>query len=633
METGARLGEDLNKHLIGQGVGRGIVIGRAHLLAPSELDIRQYHIQRGDVLHEVARLNNAFSLVRAELEQLRDNVATDAPAEVKAFLDLHRMILDDSLLCDAPRDLVRSRLINAEWALQIQLEEVCAQFESIDDEYFRSRSQDVRQVVERVQRRLAGGRPSPVMLSRKFEEGERLVLVAHDLAPADVLHFRQDEGSSLAGFITELGGPTSHTMILARSMGLPAIVGVAEARGSVEEGDLLIVDSDAGRLIVQPNADTLADYRKRIQLSSQARIELRKLRGKLPRTKDGIPVELTANIEMPDDARDALDAGADGIGLFRTEFLFMNRDELPSEDEQFEAYTKVARIMKGKPVVIRTLDIGADKVLNAQARLSLGLASGEGDGIAVEPNPALGLRAIRYCLAFPDLFLTQLRAILRASAYGTVRILVPMIAHMHEIEQALQFVARAKEQLKQKRQKFDARIAVGGMIEIPAAALNLGPFLDKLKFLSLGTNDLIQYILAIDRSDSAVAYLYEPLHPAVLQLIQHTIRTGARAGVPVAVCGEMAGDLFNVELLLGMGLRRFSMNPGQLLSVKQRIFELDSKAAGRLAARVSRLHDPMAIRAALDRSVNGNADNGTASKARKRASRPRGQSAGAQRRA
>ncbi len=593
----------MSRELIGQGVARGIIVGRAHLLAPSELDIRQYHIQRGDVLHEVARLNNAFSLVRAELEQLRANVAGDAPAEVKAFLDLHRMILDDSLLCDAPRDLVRARLINAEWALTIQLEEVCRQFESIEDEYFRSRSQDVRQVVERVLRRLAGGRPSPVALERKLDEGERLVLVAHDLAPADVLHFRQDAGASLAGFITELGGPTSHTMILARSLGLPAIVGVADARATIEEGDLLVVDSDSGRVIVRPDEQNLDHYRQRVLEQGQARIELRKLRGKLSRTKDGIPLELCANIEMAEDVRDALDAGADGVGLFRTEFLFMNRDRLPSEDEQFESYAKVARAMKGKPVVIRTLDIGADKVLNAPARQSLGLTSDGSDGLAVEPNPALGLRAIRYCLAYPELFLTQLRAILRASAFGSVRILVPMLAHVHEIEQSLQFVAKAKEQLKERRQKFDARIPVGGMIEVPAAALNLGPFLERLKFLSLGTNDLIQYALAIDRSDSAVAYLYEPLHPAVLHLIHHTIRTGARAGVPVSVCGEMAGDLANVELLLGMGLRRFSMNPAQLLGVKQQVFGLDSKVAGRLASRVARMSDPLQIRAALDRSA------------------------------
>ena len=592
----------MSKQLIGQGVARGIVIGRAHLLAPSELDIRQYHIQRGDVLHEVARLNNAFSVVRAELEQLRANVSEDAPAEVKAFLDLHRMILDDSLLCDAPRDLVRTRLINAEWALTIQLEEVCRQFEAIEDEYFRSRSQDVRQVVERVLRRLAGGRPSPMALAPKLQEGERLILVAHDLAPADILHFREDASEAVAGFITELGGPTSHTMILARSLGLPAIVGVGEARTAVAEGDLLVVDSDAGRVHVQPDEQALAEYRRQILLQTQARSELRKLRGKLPRTKDGIPVELSANIEMPEDVRDALDAGADGVGLFRTEFLFMNRDQLPTEDEQFESYAKVARAMKGKPVVVRTLDIGADKVLSYSARQSLGLVRDGGEGQGLEPNPALGLRAIRYCLAYPELFLTQLRAILRASSVGTIRILVPMLAHVHEIEQALQFVARAKEQLKERRQKFDGRISVGGMIEVPAAALNLGPFIERLKFLSLGTNDLIQYALAIDRTDAAVAYLYEPLHPAVLQLIHQTIRGGSRAGLPVSVCGEMAGDVGCVELLLGMGLRRFSMNPAQLLSVKQRLFELDSKLAARLAKRVVRMHDPLQIRAALERA-------------------------------
>ena len=591
----------MSKELIGQGVARGIVIGRAHLLAPSELEIRQYHIGRGDVLHEVARLNNAFSLVRAELEQLRETVAADAPAEVKAFLDLHRMILDDSLLCDAPRDLVRSRLINAEWALTIQLEEVCLQFEAIDDEYFRSRSQDVRQVVERVLRHLAGGRPARAALVRKLAEGERLVLVAHDLAPADVLHFRGDAGASLAGFITELGGPTSHTMILARSLGLPAIVGVSGARESIAEGDLLVVDSDTGHVIVQPEEAELIGFRRRIAEQGAERTELLKLRGRLSRTRDGLPVELMANIEMPEDVRAALDVGADGVGLFRTEFLFMNRDELPSEDEQYEAYSRVARAMKGKPVVVRTLDIGADKVLNAAARLSLGLDGGAGDG-AAEPNPALGLRAIRYCLAYPELFLTQLRAILRASAHGTVRILVPMLAHVHEIDRALEFVARAKEQLKEAKQRFDGRLPVGGMIEVPAAALNLEPFCERLKFLSLGTNDLIQYALAIDRTDSAVAYLYEPLHPAVLQLIHQTIRTGARARLPVSVCGEMAGDLQVAQLLLGMGLRCFSMNAAQLLAVKQRIFDLDSKVAARLAARVARLHDPAQIRAALSRA-------------------------------
>jgi len=609
----------MSGELRGQGVGRGIAIGRAHLLAPSELEVKQYHVQRGDVLHEVARLNNAFSLVRAELEELRGTVSSEAPGEVKAFLDLHRMILDDSLLCDAPRDLVRSRLINAEWALTIQLEELCRQFDSIDDEYFRSRSLDVRQVVERVLRRLAGGRPAVATLPRQLEEGERLVLVAHDMAPADVLALKERAGVNLAGLVLEAGGMTSHTTILARSLGLPAVVGASEAREAIAEGDLVVLDSDSGRLIVNPDAALLESYRQRIQEEGLRRAELRKLKGKLARTSDGIAVALLANIEMPEDARDALEAGADGIGLFRSEFLFMNRDQLPSEDEQFEAYARVARSMKGKPVVIRTLDIGADKVLTASARDSLGILPGNG---IEEPNPALGLRAIRYCLAYPELFLTQLRAILRASSLGTVRILVPMLAHVHEIEEAMAFVSRAKEQLKDKRQKFDGRIAVGGMIEVPAAALTLPAFVSRLKFLSLGTNDLIQYTLAIDRNDSAVAHLYDNLHPAVLHLVHKTIRTGEKARIPVSVCGEMAGDVILTELLLGMGLRQFSMNPSQLLTVKQRLFELSTRTAARLSARVLRSHDPIEIRRAIERG-------GTDGRAAARVSPP-GASAAAQ---
>ncbi|MCX8005762.1 MAG: phosphoenolpyruvate--protein phosphotransferase [Burkholderiaceae bacterium] len=574
-------------------------MGRAHLLAPSELEIRQYPIERKDVLHEVARLNNAFSLVRAELEELRAEVAPGAPSEVGAFLDLHRMILDDPLLSDAPRDLVRTRLINAEWALTIQLEAVCKQFESIDDAYFRERSQDVRQVVERVLRRLAGGKPAAAAV-RRSADGERLIVVAHDLAPADMLHLKQRTDIVLGGFVTELGGPTSHTAILARSLRLPAVLGAAHARERVAEGELLIVDAAAGRVLIEPDAATLAEYRARLQADAERRTALRKLRGRSARTTDGILIELFANIEEPEDAREALEAGADGIGLFRTEFLFMNRDRLPDEDEQYEAYAQVARAMKGKPVVIRTLDIGADKVLNEAARASLGMHDGTP---TPESNPALGLRAIRYCLAYPELFLTQLRAILRASAVGTVRILVPMLAHVHEIEQALAFVARAKEQLKERKQKFDARVPVGGMIEVPAAALSLPAFVKRLKFLSLGTNDLIQYTLAIDRADTAVAHLYDQLHPAVLKLIAHTIRTANRARLPVSVCGEMAGDLALTELLIGMGLRQFSMHPSQILAVKARVLETSRRAAAALAARVLRAHDPLEVRAALERAA------------------------------
>ena len=593
----------MKRELIGIGVGTGahagLAIGRAHLLAPSELDIRQYTIERRDVLHEVARLNNAFSLVRSELDELRDDVAPGAPNEVGAFLDLHRMILDDPLLADAPRDLVRGRLINAEWALTIQLEEVCRQFESIDDNYFRARSEDVRQVVERVLRRLAGGKAASAAV-RKPPDGERLVLVARDLAPADMLHLKNREDVVLGGFVTELGGPTSHTAILARSLGLPAVLGVAAAREKVAEGDLVVIDAVSGRVVVNPDAAELAVFRERLRVDAEHRTELRRLKGKIARTRDGIAIELCANIEAPEDAREALEAGADGIGLYRTEFLFMNRDDLPDEEEQYEAYAKVARVMKGKPVVIRTLDIGADKVLNETARASLGIAGGTP---TVESNPALGLRAIRYCLAYPELFLTQLRAILRASSVGTVRILVPMLAHVHEIDQALSFVGRAKEQLKERRQKFDARAPVGGMIEVPGAALSLPSFIQRLKFLSLGTNDLIQYTLAIDRADSAVAHLYDELHPAVLKLVAHTIRAGERARIPVAVCGEMAGELELTALLIGMGLRQFSMHPSQILAVKERVLDISRRSAIQLAARVLRAADPAAIRATLGRAA------------------------------
>jgi phosphotransferase system enzyme I (PtsI) len=593
----------MSRQIQGIGASRGIAIGRAHRLAPSELEIRQYPIDRKDVLHEVARLNNAFSLVRAELDALRNEVAPEAPQEVGAFLDLHRLILDDALLSDAPRDLVRTRLINAEWALSIQIEEVCKQFEAIDDEYFASRTQDVRQVADRVLKALAGGRAATASVTRPAD-GEKLILVAQDLAPADMLLLRERTGAQLAGFVTELGGPTSHTAILARSLALPAVLGATGAREAVQEGDLVIIDADRGLIVVGPDAAELAEYRQRAKAEVDARAELRKLKGKIARTRDGIAIELLANIEAPADAREALEAGADGIGLFRTEYLFMNRDRLPDEDEQYEAYAKVARSMKGKPVVIRTLDVGADKVLNDAARQSLGLARG---APTAESNPALGLRAIRYCLAYPELFLTQLRAILRASSVGSVRILVPMLAHVHEIDQALAFVARAREQLRERKHKFDARAPVGGMIEVPAAALSLPAFVQRLKFLSIGTNDLIQYTLAIDRADAAVAHLYDHLHPAVLQLISRTIRAGEKARTPVSVCGAMAGELELTELLLGMGLRQFSMHPSQILGVKQRVLETSRRSAMQLAARVLKQSDPLQIRKALERAARASA--------------------------
>jgi phosphotransferase system enzyme I (PtsI) len=451
-------------------------------------------------------------------------------------------------------------------------------------------------VVERILHALAEGRPTRMAIAKPLAPGERLVLIAQDLAPPDMLHLKDRADIDLAGFVTEFGGPTSHTAILARSLGLPAVVGADGARTIIEEGDLVVIDAESDAVIVNPSDDELAEFGQRVRAQDEHRAQLRKLKSRIARTKDGIPVELQANIELPEDARDALEAGADGIGLFRSEFLFMDRNELPSEDEQYEAYATVARAMKGKPVVIRTLDIGADKVLNEPARDSLGMSRG---APRIESNPALGLRAIRYCLAYPELFLTQLRAILRASEVGTVRILVPMLSHGYEIEQALAFVARAKEQLKERKLKFDGRVQIGGMVEVPAAALSVPQMCKRLKFLSIGTNDLIQYTLAIDRADSSVAHLYDHLHPAVLRLIGLTIKSCMKAKTPVAVCGELAGELEMTELLLGMGLRQYSMHPSQLLTIKERMFELSTKDAARLAAKVMREFDPVRIKAAL----------------------------------
>ncbi|HRK56936.1 MAG TPA: phosphoenolpyruvate--protein phosphotransferase [Burkholderiaceae bacterium] len=593
------------RRVFGVGVGTGVAIGRAHLLSVGELEIRHYSIARKDVVHEVARLSQAFSQVRAELDQMRTQLPADAPQEVRAFLDVHHMILRDALLADAPRDLIRQRLINAEWALSIQLEEVCKQFETIEDAYFRERAHDVRQVVDRVMRRLTGeSTQAPPLPARakgaRLAEAQGTVLIAQDLAPADMLHLRQRTEVDLAGVVIVAGGVTSHTAILARSLGIPALVGAAHVQDAVVEGDYVVLDTDANHLVVNPDEALLTQYRRRLKVQTEARSQLHKLKARAARTRDGVVVKLMANIEWPEDARQALEAGADGVGLFRSEFLFLRRDELPSEDEQYEAYSQAVRAMKGRPVVIRTLDVGADKMLNAAARETLGLTHGTPTAAS---NPALGLRAIRYCLAYPELFLTQLRALLRASAHGPVRIMVPMLAHAHEIEQALSFVARAKDQLKARKFKFNARTPVGGMIEVPAAALSVPMFSRHLKFLSIGTNDLIQYTLAIDRADSAVAHLYDHLHPAVLHLVALVIRSCARLSVPVSVCGQMAGELELAELLLGMGLRQYSMHPNEIPLIKERLMHVSSQEAKRLAAQVLRQQDPEKVRTLIEQAM------------------------------
>ena len=558
--------------LHGAGVGGGIAIGQAHLISSARLEVAHYAIAPEYVEPEVMRFSVAVDRVRAELQELRRSVPASAPAELGAFLGLHLMILDDATLSQVPRELIRSQRCNAEWALVSQMDQLVAQFDQIEDPYLRERKADVVQVVERV---LKAMQEQPGRAGAAPAHEESLIVVAHDLSPADMILFRQHQ---YAGFVTDLGGVTSHTAILARSLDIPAIVGAHTARQMVREGELVIVDGVHGVLIVDPDELVLAQYRQRRRELELRRQKLKRIRSTPATTLDGTAVELHANIELPQDIEQVRKSGATGVGLFRSEFLFLNRDDLPGEDEQFEAYRLVARAMDGMPVTIRTLDLGADKTVNSSARGG--------------PNPAMGLRAIRLCLAEPQMFLTQLRAILRASHYGKIRLLIPMLAHAHEIEQALAMIAQAKQFLDEQRLPYDRGVQVGGMIEVPAAALSLGVFVRELDFLSIGTNDLIQYTLAIDRTDDNVSHLYNPLHPAVLHLIARTIKTGARMQVPVAVCGEMAGDVTLTRLLLGFGLRQFSMHPANLLAIKQQVLKSDLGDLTQLANRILRADDP-----------------------------------------
>jgi phosphotransferase system enzyme I (PtsI) len=570
----------MNFVLHGAALSAGITIGHAHLVSSARLEVAHYEIAEAAVPAELFRFDAALARAKHELAALEAHVPADAPHEVGAFVNLHRMILDDSSLSHAPRELIRERRCNAEWAVVQQMERLVEQFEEMEDAYLRERRDDIQQVVERILKALIGGHG---LAEAQTSDERQLIVVAHDLSPADMILFKRHH---FGGFVTDVGGVTSHTAIVARSLSIPALVGLHHARHMIREGELLIVDGNHGVLIVQPDPLVLAEYQLLRSQYELERTKLKRLKGTRATTIDGTPVELFANIELPEDTEQAKAVGAQGVGLFRTEFLFMNRKELPSEDEQYEAYRNVAKAMGTKPVVIRTLDLGADKAL-------------DGGGEEHMPNPALGLRAIRYCLAEPQLFLVQLRAILRASAHGRVRILLPMLAHAHEIDQSLALLTQAKQQLDDRGVPYNATVQVGGMIEIPAAALALPMFMKRLDFLSLGTNDLIQYTLAIDRTDDAVAHLYDPLHPAVLHLISHTIQTANRGGVPVAVCGEMAGDATLTRLLLGMGLRNFSMHPAQLLAIKERVVRASIGDAHALVQRVLRSTDPAKTRELL----------------------------------
>ncbi len=570
--------------LHGVGVSGGIAIGRAQLVSHATREVAHYTIAQAQVPAEIERFGAAVKEVQRELEELHTVLTSgDAPGEFGAFLDVHWMILNDPTLSEAPKRIIAEQRCNAEWALALQMNVLVEQFDQIDDSYLRERKADVVQVGERVLKRLMG-RPGSLPAASAEEQ---TIVVAHDLSPADVIQFKRHH---FGAFLTDLGGVTSHTAIVARSLNVPAVVATHHARQLIRDGEMLIVDGSNHVVIVNPDRAVLAEYRLRQNEFELARQKLLRLRSKRAETIDGIHVELQANIELPDDVDQALANGAMGIGLFRSEFLFLNRSSLPSEEEQFEAFRRVAVGMNGKPVTIRTFDLGADK----QTEAFEGLAR-------VAPNPALGLRAVRFCLAEPRLFLTQLRAILRATHYGNVRILIPMLASVAEIDQTLVIIERAKEGLREQGVPFDAGVKIGGMIEIPAAVLSIGAFLRKLDFLSIGTNDLIQYTLAVDRADEAVSHLYDPMHPAVLRLIGLAISGANKAKVPIAVCGEMAGDAQLTRLFLGLGLREFSMHPSHLLAVKKRVLQTDIAAAAQLIDRIRRVDEPERLNALLEK--------------------------------
>jgi phosphoenolpyruvate-protein phosphotransferase (PTS system enzyme I) len=590
----------------GLAVSRGIAIGRAVVVASSRMDVAHYFIKADQIQAELLRVREAKDKVVAELIKLQHSLAgkdaKDAPAELTALLDVHQMLLQDQTLQDGVTHWIKDRLYNAEWALTTQLEVISRQFDEMEDEYLRERKADLEQVVERVLRVMKGvaspmaapatprkrqtGQPDQQSLLPNDVQDVPLILIAHDLNPADMLQFKT---SVFAGFITDVGGKTSHTAIVARSMDIPAVVGARTASHLVRQDDWVIVDGDAGVVVVDPSPIILAEYGFKQRQGELERERLSRLLHTPAITLDGAKIELLANIEMPEDAAPALAAGAVGVGLFRSEFLFMGRGgKLPGEDEQYAAYVRAIEGMQGLPVTIRTVDVGADKPLDSHGEKS------HADKTPSHLNPALGLRAIRWSLAEPAMFRTQLRAILRAAAHGKVNLLIPMLCATSEIRATLRQLDLARAELDNKGVAH-GQVSLGAMIEIPAAALSLNAFLKYFDFLSLGTNDLIQYTLAIDRADESVAHLYDPLHPAVLQLIAQTIATCNAQGKGVSVCGEMAGDVSLTRLLLGMGLRSFSMHPAQILAVKHEVLRADTAKLVLLAHQVLASDDPAAV--------------------------------------
>jgi len=572
-------------------VSKGIAIGKAVLISHAALEVSHYLIEPGKEDLEAQKLLDAFEQVRLELEQLRRGLPKDAPQEMAAFLDVHGMILADPALAEKPLKLIRTQRLNAAWALTTELNDLLEQFAEIEDVYLKERGNDIRQVAERVLKALSSKQEDPFgnsELATSSDFGADAIIVAHDIAPHDMLRFKDH---LFTGFVTDLGGKTSHTAIVARSMEIPAVVGVRHASEMIRHGDWLVLDGEQGVVVVAPDEQLLSEYRRLQEQAEKETRKLQKLKHAKTCTADNVEIELLANIELPEDATQAVKLGAVGVGLFRSEFLFMDRNQaLPDEEQQYQEYRRVVDLMQGMAVNIRTIDVGADKALGAG-----------GSDVSQTGTSPLGLRAIRWSLTEPEIFLTQLRAILRASAHGQARIMIPMLAHAKEIDETFRLIEKAKQQLHHRGQPFNPKIQVGAMIEIPAAALVLPLFISRFDFLSIGTNDLIQYTLAIDRADHAVAHLYDPLHPAILNLLANIIDQAKRANVPIAVCGEMAGDPTLTRLLLAMGLTEFSMHFSQLLLVKREILNSNVWQLKTRIARVLKAYEPEDQAKALER--------------------------------
>jgi len=543
--------------LHGKGVSSGIAIGRAYVLKRERVKVPEYLVPNNLIEQEIQRFLAAIERVRDELNEIRSHIPAEAPIEAASFIDTHLLILGDTMVSGAPIRDIRENQWNAEFALKTQSDRLIAVFERMEDPYLRNKKIDVAQVVERVLRNLLN--PDDREDEPMPDDLEGRVVVGNDLAPADTVALKN---KGISAFVTNLGGPISHTAILSRSLGIPAIVAVHGATRYIDNDDELIVDGKRGILLVAPDPIAVSEYEKRARKIKRLKRELETLRTSEAVSRDGVPIQLLANIELPEDLNTVHQVLASGIGLYRTEFLFMNRKVPPDEEEQFEAYVKVVRALPGRPVTIRTLDLGADKRVDIEAPVT-----------AI--NPALGLRAIRLCLQEPALFRLQLRAIIRASAFGQVRLMIPMLSNVDEIFRVVDLVRDTQEELRREGVAFDVEMPIGGMIEVPAAAVAADLFAAHLDFLSIGTNDLIQYTLAIDRVDDSVNYLYDPLHPSVLRLIAMTIDAGRKQGIPVAMCGEMAGDNRYTRLLLGLGLREFSMHPAAMLEIKKIVRESD----------------------------------------------------------